>query len=110
MNLRGGFRRAEAAARGPRRPTSQSSVVAVAAVRRHRRCAREAAIGVEAPIAPIAVDLFGEAGVQREAPPRQGFERAAVAPVERQEAARLAGGGAGDARPLDDDRLRAAAG
>ena len=60
-------------------------------------CAGEAAIGGEAAIAPIAADLFRQARVQGKAAPRQRLERAAVAPVERQEAARLAGRRARDA-------------
>jgi hypothetical protein len=46
--------------------------------------------------------------MELEAPPRQTIERAAAAPVERQEAARFAGGCAGDLVTLDDDRPRAA--
>ena len=46
--------------------------------------------------------------MELEAPPRQTIERAAAAPVERQEAARFAGGCAGDLVTLDDDRQRAA--
>ena len=48
--------------------------------------------------------------MQREAAAGQGVERTAGAPVERQEAARLAGGRAGDPRALDDDDLDAAPG
>ena len=66
------------------------------------------AIGREPPIAPRIVEFVGEFGVKIEAPPRQSIERAAAAPVERQEAARLAGGRAGDCVTLDHDRLRAA--
>jgi hypothetical protein len=46
--------------------------------------------------------------MQREAPPRQSIERAAAAPVQRQKAARLARGRAGDGVTLDDGRPRAA--
>ena len=46
--------------------------------------------------------------MELEAPPRQSIERAAAAPVERQKAARLAGGRAGDLVTLYDGRPRAA--
>ena len=46
--------------------------------------------------------------MELDAPPRQTIERAAAAPVEREEAARFAGGCAGDLVTLDDDRQRAA--
>src|SRR6516225_2647629 len=42
--------------------------------------------------------------MELEAAPRQPIEQAAAAPVERQEAARLTGGRAGDLVTLDDDR------
>ena len=47
--------------------------------------------------------------MELEASPRQSIERAAAAPVQRQKAARLAGGRTGDGVTLDDGRLRAAA-
>ena len=50
----------------------------------------ETAIGSHAAIAPIARNLVGQGGVKREAPPRQCIKRGARAPVEGQEAARLA--------------------
>src|SRR5262245_42333304 len=65
--------------------------------------------GRKPPIAPIAADGFGQTRMQGKAAPRQGLERGPVAPVERQEAAGLAGGGAGDPRALDDNRLDPAA-
>jgi hypothetical protein len=46
--------------------------------------------------------------VKDEAPPRQLIERSSGAPVERQKAARLAGGRTCDLVTLDDDRLCAA--
>ena len=46
--------------------------------------------------------------MELEATPRQSIERAAAAPVERQEAARFAGCRAGDLVTLDDDRPCAA--
>jgi len=46
--------------------------------------------------------------MEREAPPCQLVERGAAAPVEREEAARFAGGGARHLVTFDDDRLRAA--
>jgi hypothetical protein len=46
--------------------------------------------------------------MELEATPRQSIERAALAPVERQEAARLAGCRAGDLVTLDDNRQCAA--
>jgi len=51
----------------------------------------EAAISSHAPVAPIASNLIGEGGVKIKASPRQSIERRAGAPVERQEAACLAG-------------------
>jgi hypothetical protein len=46
--------------------------------------------------------------MELETPPRQSIERAAAAPVERQKAARLAGGRTGDGVTLYNGRLRAA--
>ena len=46
--------------------------------------------------------------MELEATPRQSIERAAAAPVERQEAALFAGCRAGDLMTLDDDRQCAA--
>src|SRR5688572_27910708 len=46
--------------------------------------------------------------MEREAAPRQGIERAAGAPIERQKAARLAGSRASDLRSLDDGDFHAA--
>ena len=46
--------------------------------------------------------------MELETSPRQLIERVAATPVERQEAARLAGGRAGDGVTLEDGRLRAA--
>ena len=62
--------------------------------------------GVEPAIAPAAaVERGGQLGVQVEAAPGEPAERGAVAPIQRQEAARLARGGAGDAGALDHDHL-----
>ena len=66
-----------------------------------------AGVGRQAPISPRIAELGGKFGMELEAPPRQWIERAAAAPVERQKAARLAGGRAGDLVTLDDDRPRA---
>jgi hypothetical protein len=66
------------------------------------------AIGFQTPIAPGIAKCVGELSVERITPPRQSIERAAAAPVERQKAARLAGGRAGDFVALDDDGLRTA--
>jgi len=66
-------------------------------------------IGRHAAIAPIARNFVGQRGVQRKTPPRQRIERAAGAPVERQEAAGLAGCRSGDLGPFDDDDVDAPA-
>ena len=71
--------------------------------------AGEAAIGGQAPVAPIAAELLRQLGMQRKAPPREGFERGAVAPVERQKATRFAGGRAGQTGAFDNGRLDPAA-
>ena len=69
-------------------------------------CACQHAPGVEPAIAPAAaVEVGGQLGVQVEAAPGEPTERGAVAPIQRQEAARLARGGAGDAGALDHDHL-----
>src|SRR5438093_8360301 len=52
----------------------------------------------------------GSNGVEREALPRQGAERRAIAPVESQESAGLARRRAGHARALDHRHANAAAG
>jgi hypothetical protein len=100
MNLRGGFRRAELLRHRHRR-RQPIDVIGVAAT----PCSGDAAIGGEAPIAPVAADLLGEPRVQCKAAPHEGRERGAVAPVERQKPAGLAGGRAGDPGPLDDGRF-----
>jgi len=64
--------------------------------------------GLDPAIAPVAAEAPGQFGMQIEAPARQGRERRAVAPVARQEPARLAGSGVGDARALHDEGLDAA--
>jgi hypothetical protein len=76
-----------------------------------RAIAREgvAAVGRQPPITPGIAKLGGKFGMQRKTPPRQFIERRAAAPVQRQKAARLAGGRAGDGVTLDDGRPRAAA-
>src|SRR6516162_11738861 len=56
---------------------------------------------VHAPIAVVGPNFRGELCVEPEAGPSEGPEGRAVAPVERQESARLARGGAGHARALD---------
>ncbi len=81
----------------------------VAATTRDAARARETAVGGEAAIAPIAADLAGQAGVKREAAPRQRFERRPVAPVERQEPAGFAGRRVRDPGALDHRHLDAAA-
>ena len=87
------------ASRQPRsRPASRARVALIGV----------AAIGCETPIAPGITELGSELGVELEAPPRQFIERATAAPVERQEAARLAGGCAGDFVTLYHDGLRTA--
>ena len=62
-----------------------------------------AGIGCQAPIAPGIFELGGQLGVELETPARQSIERAAAAPVECQEAPRLAGGRTTDGMPLDHD-------
>src|SRR5262249_27302316 len=71
--------------------------------------AGEATVSGEATIAPIAANLFGEAGVKREAPPGQWREGSSVAPVQRQKATRFAGRRASQPCPFDDDGLDPAA-
>ncbi len=62
------------------------------------------------PIAPVGEAHRRQLGMQREAAAGQRTQRRAVAPVERQEAAGLARGGAGDAAALDHHHLGTAAG
>ena len=57
----------------------------------------------------VAPDLVRQARMQGKAAPGQAFERAAIAPVERQEASRLARRRAGNPGPFDDGCLYAAA-
>ena len=54
------------------------------------------AIGRQTPITPRITELGRKFGMELEAPPCQSIKRAAAAPVEGQEAARLAGGCTGD--------------
>ena len=106
MNLRRGFGRAQplAHAHAGRQP---AEIIGAGAARAGRR--PTAAIGVEPAIAPVAPDLLGEPGMQREAAAGQRAERRAVAPVERQKAARLARRRACDRDALDDGRMNPAA-
>jgi hypothetical protein len=60
----------------------------------------ETAIGGHAAVAPIACDLASQTSVKRKTAPRQRIERGAGAPVERQEAAGLAGCGSGHLGPF----------
>src|SRR5262249_34488932 len=83
---------------------------AIAAGTAARARGRKAGVGGHPPVAPVAADLLGELGMQREAAPRQRFERRAVAPVKGEEAARFARGSAGDAGAFDHRRAHAAAG
>ena len=69
----------------------------------------ETAIGGHAAVAPIACDLVGQSGVKCKTPPRQRIERGAGAPVERQEAACLAGCRSRHLGPLHDYHVDAAA-
>src|SRR5262249_24933106 len=57
---------------------------------------------------PWVVEVVGQLGMEVEAAVRQPVESAAAAPVARQEAARLAGGGPGHGVPFDHDGLGAA--
>ncbi len=60
----------------------------------------------EPAIAPAAaVEHGGQLRMQSEAAPGEPAERGAIAPIQRQEAARLPRGGAGDAGPLDHEHL-----
>src|SRR5260370_4091067 len=65
-------------------------------------------IGRQTPITPRIAERGGKFGMELETPPRQSIERAAAAPVERQKAARLAGGRTGHGVTLYDGRPRAA--
>ena len=66
--------------------------------------------GVHAAVAVVGADLARQLGVEREARAGQRAQRRAVAPVEREEAAGLAGRGARHARALDHGDGDAAAG
>src|SRR5262249_37963790 len=68
----------------------------------------EPAGGRQAPKPQGIAELGGKFSVELEAPPRQSIERATAAPVERQKAARFAGGRTADLVTLDDGRARAA--
>ena len=68
------------------------------------------AIGGHAAVAPIARDLAGQGRVKRKTSPRQRIERSAGAPVERQEAACLAGCRSRHLGPLHDCHVDAAVG
>src|SRR5262249_3508359 len=59
-------------------------------------------------VVPCARGNNRKSGMKLEAPACQSIERAAAAPVEGQEAARLAGNRTGDGVTLYDDRPRAA--
>ena len=52
-----------------------------------RRGAMVTGVDISPELLAAAADLSGQVGVQRKTPPRQGLERTAVAPVERQEPA-----------------------
>jgi len=69
----------------------------------------ETAIGGHPAVAPITFHLIGKVRVKSEAPPRQGIEREAHAPVERQEATCLAGCRGGHPGPFHHDYLDPAA-
>src|SRR5581483_7602469 len=95
MDLGRALRRAEPLADGDIVAEPLQSARA-AASRAARLRARPPGVAGHAPIAPgFPAEALGELGMQGKAAPRQALERAAVAPVARQEAARLAGGGAG---------------
>src|SRR6516162_7947639 len=66
------------------------------------------AVGRETPITPRIAEFGGKFGMEFEAPPCQSIKRAATAPVEGQEATRLAGGRTGDGMTFYDSRPRAA--
>src|SRR5262249_24122920 len=82
-------------------------VVAAGGTTRARRC--EAGVRGHAPVTPIAADLLGELRMKREAAPRQLIKGAPVAPVEREEAARLARCRARDPHAFDHGSANAAA-
>ena len=69
----------------------------------------ETAIGGHAAVAPIARNLVGQGGVKSKTSPRERIERGAGAPVERQEAASLAGCRSGHLGPFHDDDVDPAA-
>ena len=103
MHLRGGAWRAElllepGVGRQPARQAVGPYGQRAARARRDRE-------RVEAAIAPVAAEFLGEFGVQSEAAPGEWCQRRAVAPVEGEKAAGLAGGRAGDAGTFDEHGL-----
>jgi hypothetical protein len=64
-----------------------------------------ASVCCQSPVSARITKLGRELAMQLEASPRQLIERAACAPVERQEATRFAGGRARNLVPLDHSRL-----
>ena len=74
------------------------------------RVARGHHEGIHAPVSVVGTELAGEVGMEREARARQRTERRTVAPVQGEEAARLARGGAGHPRALDHGDRHAALG
>jgi hypothetical protein len=103
LDQRGSLRRAEATRDrdrlGEPRPTALAA--------RNGILDGVARVGCQRAISPRIAELGGKFGMQIEAAPRQWIERGAATPVERQEAAGLAGGRACDLVTLDDDRPRA---
>jgi hypothetical protein len=107
VNDRGGFRRAE-----PGRDDDAAGQPIELGRRVTTRITfgnDETAIGGHAAVAPLARNLVGQGGMKCKTSPRQRVERAAGAPVERQEAACLAGCRSGHLGPLHDDNVDAAA-
>jgi hypothetical protein len=104
VDLRGGLDRAETLGEGKivREPGKSPAAAGPRA--------GIAAVGVEAAIAPVVCSLLGEARMESEAAPREGRKGRAIAPVQGEKTARLAGRRVGNASPLNDDGFRPAPG
>jgi len=72
--------------------------------------ANGAAVGLQAAVSPFVFESGREFSVQGEAASGEVLQRAPIAPVERQEAARLAGCRAGDVTALNDGDVHASDG
>ena len=72
-----------------------------------RAAANRAAIRGQAAITPIAAEIFREFGVKIETPAGEVHQRGSVAPVPRQEPARLPGRGTRDRAPFENSDISA---